>query len=84
MPKILINIPDDLLEMVDRKSREEHLNRSEATRQALLQWLRAPKYIPPKDRPGFAELEARMIRAARTNITSEPAEVLIRRGRDNH
>ena len=84
MAKILINIPDELLEEVDRRAREEKMTRSEATRLALRGWLRSGKYVAPIHRPGFAEIEARMSKAAKSNRSSDPAEALIRRERKSH
>jgi len=82
MTKILINIPEELLEKVDRRAKEDGMSRSEATRWALREWLKSPKYMPPMYRPGYEKIRERMMKAARSNVTSEPAEVLIRRDRE--
>ncbi len=84
MTKILINIPDELLEEVDRRAKEEKMTRSEATRLALRAWLQSERYIPPFRRPGFAEIEERMRAAARLHKGSVPAESLVRRERERH
>jgi metal-responsive CopG/Arc/MetJ family transcriptional regulator len=84
MSKILINIPEELLEEVDRKAREENMTRSEATRLALRAWLRSGKYVAPLDRPGFAAIEARIRAAAKSNRSSLSSGVLIRKDRESH
>ncbi len=84
MTKILINIPAELLEEVDRRAREEKMTRSEATRLALRTWLRSEKYVAPIHRTGFAEIAARMSAAARSKRSSVPAETLIRKDRERH
>ena len=84
MAKILINIPEGLLEKVDRRAKEEKMTRSEATRAALRAWLRSGKYIAPIHKPGFADIEARMRAAAMSNRSSFPAEALIRKDRESH
>ena len=84
MAKILIHIPDELLEEVDRRARKENMNRSEATRLALRAWLRSEKYVAPFHRPGFAEIEARMRTMAESKRASLPAEALIRKDRESH
>jgi Arc/MetJ-type ribon-helix-helix transcriptional regulator len=84
MKKILINIPDDLLEKVDKRAREENMNRSEAVRLALHAWLRPGKYVAPLHRPGFAQIEARIRAAASSSRTSLPAEIQIRKDREAH
>jgi len=84
MAKILINIPSELLEEVDRRAREENMTRSEATRFALRVWLRSEPYIAPMHRPGFADIAERMRAAAKSNSGSVPAETLIRKGRESH
>jgi Arc/MetJ-type ribon-helix-helix transcriptional regulator len=82
--KILINVPDEMLEKLDRKATEDGMNRSEAVRWALRAWLTSPKYVPPIHRPGHERIRERMLKASRLNVTSEPAEVLIRRDRESH
>lgn len=82
--KILLNIPEELLEKVDRRANEDGMNRSEATRWALREWLKSPKYVPPMHRPGYEKIRARMMKAAKLNVPPEPAEVLIRRDRESH
>ncbi len=84
MKKILVNIPEDLLEKVDKKAREEHMTRSEATRLALHAWLRQDRYVAPLHRPGFAQIEARMKDAASRDRTSLPAGIQIRKDREGH
>jgi hypothetical protein len=84
MAKILINIPSELLEQVDRRAREENMTRSEATRLALRVWLRPGKYVAPLHRPGFADIEERMWVAAKSNRSAVPAEALIRKDRESH
>jgi hypothetical protein len=84
MKKILINIPDDLLEKIDKKAREEHMTRSEATRLALHAWLRAGKYVAPLYRPGFAQIEARIKAAVSRGRTFPSAESQIRKDREGH
>ena len=84
MKKILINIPEELLEKVDRKAKEDCMSRSEAVRWALRAWLNSPKYVPPMNRPGYEEIKSRMMEAARMSMASEPAEVLIRKDRESH
>ncbi len=84
MRKILINIPDVLLEEVDRRAGEEDMTRSEAIRLALRAWLRSGEYVAPLHRPGFAEIVKRMKEAARSQGGSLPAEALLRKDRDNH
>ena len=82
--KILINIPEELLEKVDRKAKEDCMSRSEAVRWALRAWLNSPEYAPPMNRPGYEEIKSRMMEAARMSMASEPAEVLIRKDRESH
>jgi len=82
--KILINVPDEMLEKVDRKAKEDGMSRSEAVRWALRAWLKSPKYVPPMRRPGYERIRERMLEASRVNVTSEPAEVLIRRDRESN
>ena len=84
MAKILINIPDGLLEEVDRKAGEENMTRSEATRLALRIWLKSESYIAPVHRPGFVGIQKRMRAAAKTSTTSSQAEALIRKDRESH
>lgn len=84
MAKILINIPDELLEEVDSKARKENMTRSEAARHALRVWLRSNKYAAPMNRPGFAEIEARMKDAGKINLMPMPAEALLRKDRESH
>ncbi len=84
MTKVLINMPDALLEEVDRKAKEDGMSRSEAVRWALRGWLHSPKYVPPMHRPGYEEMRARMMKATRLTAKSEPAEVLIRKDRESH
>jgi metal-responsive CopG/Arc/MetJ family transcriptional regulator len=84
MAKILINIPAELLEEVDRRAREEKMTRSEATRLALRSWLRSRKYVAPIQRSGFAEIEERMRATAASKRRSVPAEAMIRKERESH
>ncbi len=84
MTKVLINMPEELLEEVDRKAKEDGMSRSEAVRWALRGWLQSPKYVPPMSRPGYKKLRARMMKAAKLNVTSEPSEVQIRKDRESH
>ncbi len=84
MTKILINIPEELLEKVDHKAKEDGMSRSEAVRWALRGWLNSPKYVPPIYRPGYEEIRLRMFKAARLSVTSEPAEVSTRKDRQSH
>jgi metal-responsive CopG/Arc/MetJ family transcriptional regulator len=53
MHKLLLNIPEDLLEETDMKARRVHIRRSEAVRQALRSWVSEDAGLSPKDRPGF-------------------------------
>lgn len=60
MTKTLISIPGELLKQVDQKARVNHLNRSEAAREAFRHWLVEPDLVPPMDRPGFANAMKRL------------------------
>lgn len=52
MPKIMISIPEDFLQIIDQAAKAEHRNRSEFFREAAREYLKARDiYLKPIDRP---------------------------------
>lgn len=52
MPKIMISIPEEFLQMIDQAAKAEHRNRSEFFREAAREYLRARDiFLKPIDKP---------------------------------
>lgn len=83
MAKVLINLPDTLLEHVDERAQRNHLTRSEATREAFRLWLAQGDYIAPIDRPGFHAIRRRILKAGTLKQHIGPAEKWIREARES-
>jgi hypothetical protein len=83
MPKILLEIPNELLIRIDSKAKSNHLKRSEAARIALSFWLKeGENLVPPIKRPGISAIIREMDDFRRRGHSRKGAERLVREGRE--